>query len=291
MTTPDPGIYPGVSMTDYASWDAVRHSTLAQARYSPAHMRMQELAGKANEKGSKAMMIGSATHAAIFEPDLFASQYFRVPSARGVARTRALARAAAAGKATLTESDYDMISKLAEAVRARVGPLLSIAARENEVCYVWRDAETGLLCKARADALIDRRTILDLKTAREGGADAFRRSMWKYGYDIQAAMYLDGLSQLTGRDAEITFIVVEKHRGLLELDPSACVSTHPLSSDTLESAKAKYRAYLRTYADCKAADLWPGHKDETIELPGSTTTSLAVIEPSESSSGEARYED
>lgn len=56
----------------------------------------------------------------------------------------------------------------------------------------------------------DQHILVDYKTTDNAETEAFRSSAIKYGYDLQAGMYLEGYKANTGQDAIFLFIAQEK---------------------------------------------------------------------------------
>jgi len=139
-----------------------------------------------------------------------------------------------------------------------------IEGAKVEQSYYWRDEETGILLKCRPDIVKDN-ILCDLKSARKGGAEpsAFSKAIATYGYDIQAAWYLDGANAIEdGRFDEFLFIVVEK-------EPPYLCAVYFLGQDSITIGREKYRRALKRFVnydpekDCKtySPNIMP------IELP------------------------
>lgn len=62
---------------------------------------------------------------------------------------------------------------------------------ETEVVVIWNDKATKALCKGKLD-IRTATTAYDIKTTGAVDKEQFVKSCYKYGYDRQAAMYLDG---------------------------------------------------------------------------------------------------
>jgi exodeoxyribonuclease VIII len=134
----------------------------------------------------------------------------------------------------------------------------------TEHCYFWRDAETGLECKARPDYLRADNIYIDLKTTDDASHEEFSRSVAKWAYFRQAAFYTDGLKAATGRDlAGCVLIAVEK-------EPPYGVAVYVLDDTAIEFGRLKYKQALYTIAECRKRNEWPGYPTETqtIVLPG-----------------------
>jgi hypothetical protein len=170
------------------------------------------------------MVLGSATHCLVLEPQKFDSLYcHRPPGIDG--RTKdgkqklAEFRLSALGKEDLTDEQWDKSHRMAEAVLASplVKELMAGAIFERPI--VWE--EFGILQKCKPDIYLPRPECdsdlhCDLKTSDEPGPENWQRGgiwgpMRKWGYDVQcAAHYPAGISALTGRPCSAGLIVVGK---------------------------------------------------------------------------------
>jgi len=227
--TPDPGIYPGVSFTDYCDWDAVNHSKLQRIDKSPLHCR--EL--PSYEK-SMAIRLGQLVHCGHLEPDSVDNRYAVMPQfelssentdAKGnpstsVATTFAKNKRAAfmaemirCQKTVVSQAEYDQYRNCLDALLANelAAKIINDTETRTELSIVWNDPATGLRCKARLD-IANPKMIGDLKTSRDDGdrplPESFEYSLWTYNYYTQAAFYREGWYQLTGKWLPFWFVVV-----------------------------------------------------------------------------------
>lgn len=169
------------------------------------------------------------------------------------------------GRIVLTPETWDQLHAMANAVHSHpaAGSLLTGCPGEAEKSVYWNDATTGVLCRCRPDWWRDDNVIVDLKTTEDASPEGFAKSMANYRYDVQAAYYLDGVQQATGkRPKAFVFIAVEKK-------PPYGVGVYVLDSDSLELGRAQYQHDLRIYAECVRTGEWPGYGDkiQTISLP------------------------
>lgn len=169
------------------------------------------------------------------------------------------------GRIVLTPETWDQLHAMANAVHSHpaAGALLTGCPGEAEKSVYWNDAITGVLCRCRPDWWRDDNVIVDLKTTEDASPEGFAKSMANYRYDVQAAYYLDGVQQATGkRPKAFVFIAVEKKT------PYG-VGVYVLDSDSLELGRAQYQHDLRIYAECVRTGEWPGYGDkiQTISLP------------------------
>jgi hypothetical protein len=253
----EPGIYRGVSFTDYWAIDAVNHSKLEGFRRTPAHAREQMLHPC---ESTTALALGHAFHVFVLEPAEFHLQYAVVPKVdrrfkEGKARWKAF-EDENRGKLLLTEEEFENYHRMRESILAHPTAAELLSGRgANELTIVWSDEETGLLCKARLDRVSDiggYSFIGDLKTAADASEKAFSKSVANFGYHRQGAWYRSGLAALKPAQRRVAFIAVEK-------DAPFCVQVHELDERALEQGERENRNFLDTYHRCMETQSWPGY--------------------------------
>jgi exodeoxyribonuclease VIII len=126
---------------------------------------------------------------------------------------------------------------------------------EREKPFFWVDELTGEECKCRVDCLTSINgmdIIVDLKTAESADTDTFMRHAIKYGYNLQAAMYGEGVKANTGKEHAFVFIVIEKKApyaiNILQADKTFITHGFDL-----------FRELLGTYHECKTTGNWYGY--------------------------------
>lgn len=156
MTSPMilPGLHPGLSRDQYDAIDAVNQSALkVLIERSPAHFKY---AKENPEPPTDALRFGQAVHLACYEPARFAAEVVMMPefnrkSNAGKAEAAAW-EAANAGKLAIDAEEYATLAAMQKAVQAHPAASKLIGkAGHREASMVWRDADTGVLCKGRAD--------------------------------------------------------------------------------------------------------------------------------------------
>lgn len=253
----------------YHAHPAVGHSGLARIIRSPAHY--QEYMSNPPEP-TLAMVLGTAFHAALLEPERFSQSFVLAPKLdRRTKEGRAAAEAWVAenaGKTPLTAEQMETIQQMVASVRNHAGAASLLANGMAEMSGFWSDHETGIECKCRPDFLAMAGEtvtgIVDVKTCCDASADGFARAIATLGYDVQAAFYQDGLKALTGRTVTFYFIAVEK-------EAPYAVAAYKASDEVIEIGRAKYRAALQLLRWCRENDRWPAYQPngevETINLP------------------------
>lgn len=244
-------IIAGMSNADYHAPDSISKSGLDLIARSPAHFRYQE-----KREPTRAMVIGSALHAAVLEPELFAIQYMLL---RNVTDRRASeykqAVAVHGADFVLTGSEADYVAGMQETVRSHpyAGRVLSDPGRA-ELSVITTDPVTGVAVRCRFDWLTDAGKPVDLKTTLDARPDAFARSVANYRYHVQAAFYSDVWQWETGETLDrFVFLAVEK--GM----PHA-LAPYMLDDEAIAEGRRLYREALNLYADCLERDEWPGYE-------------------------------
>lgn len=259
-----PGVYPSLPFSVYAGIPAVNASFLTTlARRSPFHAQYE----KTHPRDSDALRLGRATHSYLLEPATFNDAWRVRPTCdRRTKSGKELYEAFVASKGDrqeITTAEWDEISILADSVRRQQCINLIVGGRA-EVCVVWENAETGLLCKRRLDYERNdgwNHYITDLKTARDISPRAMALDLARYGYALAAAFSIDGWKAATGDDSLYALLAVEKGCGIVKVwEPD---------EDTIEAGRQDYRTALRTAAECMKTGVWPAYGDgaELLRAP------------------------
>ena len=267
---PAPGIYKGVPSPEYQDWPALRTSHLKAALRSWYHFRRAETVPS---EDTDSLILGRATHCAAFEPSEYAKEFWCPPKVDGRTSEGKAAKAEYAKdpRVQLTAEDSADIAAMVTALRnhADAGKILALPG-DSEVSMVWNDVRSGLTCKGRIDRLITRKSgmvIVDLKTAADASPNGFARSAIGYGYDIQAAQYVDGLRACTGID-EIGFVwlVVEKKTNAVAVYSATDAQSQP---DFLTNGRHRRDRLMRGLVECRKSGNYPGYTDriEPLRVP------------------------
>ncbi|QXP89647.1 PD-(D/E)XK nuclease-like domain-containing protein [Methylococcus capsulatus] len=252
----------------YHQHQAVGHSGLVRIMRSPAHYRAWL---DHPPEPTPQMLFGTAFHAALLEPEKFGAEYAIAPKFdRRTKEGKAQAEtweAENAGKTPLTVEQMSAIEKMVVSVRAHAGAESLLAEGVAEMSAFWIDPETGVECKCRPDWMqVDGgvQHIVDVKTTCDASAEGFARAIATLGYDVQAALYVDGIEVITGCKATFLFIAVEK-------DPPYAAAVYKAADEVIEVGRTKYRGALQLLKWCRENDRWPAYQPngeiETINLP------------------------
>lgn len=274
LPAPPPGIYENVPAEVYHLWDAVSNSRLSLLARSPAHLK----AAIDNPKPSTpAQRLGTATHAAVLEPDQFPKRF--VTAQRCEALKKDNERCNSMGSilhpemgwlcgthkvagyqmpltiTVLSPENYAHCLGVQAAFRAngRAWNTLHTGQVSKEVCIVWIDEATGLTCKARLDVLafdLDGGTIVDLKSTVDARPQPFGVSIYKFGYHRQGAMYVPG-AQSQG--------LAINHYGVIafEKEPPYAMGLYRLDVGAMDAGEVEVRNLMKLYAECLKKNEWP----------------------------------
>lgn len=272
-----PGIYHNIPFENYKRIPAINSSRLKRATRSMAHVLS---ALDEPDKETTAKAFGRLVHTITLQPELLSEvippplnttgKYKDNPKPYG-AETKAYAEFVEAnpGKIVAAQEDIDHCVKIIEKVSAHpiAGPIIDFARtqrgkpnRLTELTLVWE--RHGVLCKARVDIAKSGDCWADIKTCDDARPEAFARSVETYAYDIQYAMYRDGLSALGSVPLPFRWIAIETN-GSHEL------MVHEPSDDWKAIAIASYELAIKQYADCVKSGKWPGYSRalSVIDIP------------------------
>lgn len=221
------------------------------------------------EEQSPALIMGSAIHSAVLEPDLFPSEYVMAPTSinkrtnEGKAAYAAF-EAANKGKTVLSPEDYATCLAVRDAVHMHPVASGLLHNGHAEQSFFAVDPETGELIKCRTDYMHDSGgMIVDLKTTEDASPAGFGKSAANFRYPVQTAWYNDVLDACFGEHPEVwTFLAVEKK-------PPYCVGIYFTEYDQVARARIAARRDLQRILDCRARGQWLdyGHTPQPLLLP------------------------
>lgn len=244
--------HPEWSNNEYhADRSAVSCSALKQILRSPAHMKAYY--EKPNEE-TTSRLIGTALHAAVLEPEMFESTYVEWRGGNKTGKVYTAFLEENSGKSVLKSAEMTAVLRMRDSImnyrEYPIGELLRNG--QNEQSIVWTDPETGVRCKIRPDNQNPYGTF-DLKTTDDARPDAFVRNSVRMLYDLQAAMYQEGIFQTTGNRLDFFFIAVED-------DAPHSTWVHKASDEMLASGMKKFRQALATYKRCLETGEYPDYE-------------------------------
>lgn len=223
-TTPAPGEATlwNVSNDDYhKTFDAIGSSMLKAFIDSPCRYAGVYVERTIPPKPpTDDMVLGTWLHCKVLEPDQWEKRYVIGPKCdrrykEGKADWAAFLQSVN-GQEVINNSDLprvDLAHGMAEAIRQDpfAAKLLKASSRKEQG-ILYRDRVTGLLLKAKPDAIaLNSRCIMvgDLKSSACPG-DGFGDQAYRLKYHLQMALYSNAVKALTGLPVKFIFIVVGK---------------------------------------------------------------------------------
>lgn len=251
------GIYRGISFPEYIALPAVSRSMLWAMGVTPAHTLAAIM-----KPPTEAMRNGIGLHTMTLEgEDAFRERCW-------IRKFREKRSNCPAGMIEIDEKDAKDIVGMSICVwmHQRARRLLNVPDEWREVVALWQDEETGLWCKARADAINeDLGVIPDLKSTDDASPEEFPRKVDQYGYDGQAAWYVDGFRKCGVEVNSFALVTVEKSALWPGRYP---VAVYELKDRVVANGRAKCRERLAKWAEWlrlygPPSQAWPDY-DSTI---------------------------
>ena len=145
-----------------------------------------------------------------------------------------------------------VVDIMAESVLSNPTVKALLSSGDPEVSMFATDPDTGVALRGRLDWHGLR--LVDLKTtAGDASESEFAIHAFRFGYDIQQAMYQHTYHLITGETRPYLFAVVEAH-------PPYLTAVHVLGVDELLMARRRAREARERYARAIETGEWPGYK-------------------------------
>lgn len=245
----------------YHAYQGISKSGLDLVNRSPAHYAHRD-----QREPTRAMVIGSAIHAAILEPEVFERDYLLL---RDVTDRRSSvykeAIKARSEEYVLTGKEADHVKGMQDCIYLNPVAVDLLSAKGwAELSAFVECPETGALLKARFDKLNADGTAVDLKSTTDIRYDQFQRSVGNYRYHVQAAHYSRVFELIQGQPIKsFKFLCVESS------SPHAS-KVYCLDDESLAVGLRQLMQDLRTFAQCDASGEWPypDGSEELMSLPG-----------------------
>ena len=262
-----PGLYTDISAKEYHGLpiEIVSNSYLSRLDKTPAHTRVKQ-------EETPALIFGRAVHSYVLEgAEAFFKEFAVPPSVER--RTKegkemeiwSQFQLANSDKALIAEEEFVKITEINDSVRNHPTAGLWLANGISEQTAIWRDEETGIMCKCRPDRNPLNGVLLDLKTTDNAGEYEFGQSIKYYGYARQGAFYTEGVSKATGNKHDaFAFIAVEKKA------PYRC-EVYVLSPEYMAWGWTQVHRLLRTEKECREKGKWVNYQNAgaaDVLLPG-----------------------
>ena len=244
LTDPEPGIYAGVSHSDYLAIDAVSRSKIKD--FDEAREKLVYPSDEPKDH----FTFGTQYHAYVFE----SHQFYDGTYIEG--QVTETGKRGKDFRAQQDEHGHDKVYKpqdleayedMYEALK-RYRKSYAVLASDNlrELTVIFRHEQSNLICKIKIDILIMKSGwIIDLKTARDVTRDKFRWAIRDYRYDLQAGFYVMGCEATEGLTHVQNFGIVAQ-----EKKPPYIVRGHDMAEHIADGIVESNRL-LCEYADWK----------------------------------------
>jgi hypothetical protein len=217
---------------------------------------------------SKVFDIGRAAHAAVLGAG---GDYVGIPdeilASNGATSTKAakgfIAEARAAGKTPLKSHEVAQIERMAEITNTKLRDYnINLAAARSEVVVMAEIGNCPVRCMVDNAPDGANSALYDFKTTISANPTACERAVMNYGYDIQAAHYLETWEAATGERRNFRFIFQEKTAPYE-------VSIVEIGQDSLMMAAKKTKMARAAWADGVINGQWPAYPVgiHRVELP------------------------
>jgi hypothetical protein len=261
----------GIHTLTRAEYDAIprmNYSTVKHGLKSLAHLHCAETAKAEGEEedSTTAQRFGLATHLGVLEPERFKAEVAVWAGAirRGKAWDEFSERHA--DKTILTMDEFTRSVAVQEAIRKDTYAARYFDRGAKEMAILWTDMDSGIDCKSMLD--VSHEAIVELKTARDASPFAFSAAACRYAYDVQAAMYVDAMRSVSGRELPYILVVAESL-------PPHLVQVYTVPNWIVEQGRKKYRRILAALKSARLTGLYPGYSLEPMELPWPRWDSVA----------------
>jgi len=278
------GVNEGIDAEQYHRTLGLTKSGLMALKKSPAHF--WQWMTSPPDPSTQAMMLGTATHTLVFEPEKWDKEICVIPEDAPKKPTAAQVRSEDPsdkalvsirwwndfyeknkGKTIITAEQNIHAQGMARAVMSceEVIPYLKHPSAKAELSIMGNEKVNGMeiACKGRCDLVtMDGTVLVDLKTTQDSSNEEFSKKFMSLGYWMQAAHYIK-VGRLAGLPIErFIFIAVESN-------PPYSVALYELDEVSLEKAFKIRQKLLNTLANCIATGKYPSHSKgiNSLTLP------------------------
>ncbi|MEM9227725.1 MAG: PD-(D/E)XK nuclease-like domain-containing protein, partial [Verrucomicrobiota bacterium] len=182
------------------------HAWTAHPRLNPDHEPVQKRSFDVG-RAAHSVVLGRGAPFEAYPPKLLASN--------GAASTKAAKEWAEAKRADgvtpLKQDDFDAVHAMATTLETKLAELgVRFDADRSEIVALTEIDD--VMCRAMLDNAPAEPSapIYDFKTCESAAPDACMRAVMNYGYDVQAAHYLETWAAVTGEERVLRFVFQEK---------------------------------------------------------------------------------
>ncbi len=249
-----------ISIEEYHSLPGLSSSSMKMLLECPYKYWYYYIEKKKNFS-TKSMEFGSLVHKYLTEKENFYSKYFVAPTIDKRKKEYKDVLKENEGKQVIFENDIKCLQLIEAQIKKEKYSSIILGKGEKEKSIFWEDSETGVLLKSRPDFFNDE-FVIDIKTSACASSKYFLNSIYKYKYNMQAALQLEAFSEISGYyHTKYIYIVIES------VEPYV-VSTFVLDDAIIKKGINDYRLAIDKYIECQIKDSWHSYVDG-IEIIGS----------------------
>lgn len=254
--------------TYYDDHPGISQSMLKEFSKSPRHYFCKYIEKSIEQKESESMRIGTLVHAMLLQPD----KQHMFPVFDGEKRTNEQKakyaemqnEACKNGGFVVRRDEYDVACAMVESVKSTsTWGIIESHLQLTEAPLEWTCEHTDLLCKGRIDGLVgkeDKQLVVEIKTTADASFEGFSKSIFNFGYDLQAAHYMQAVATHIGKSPDsFLFVLVENKAPYL-------TAFYELGAETIYSANAARIALMKRFKECRDKNEWPGYSEEIKEI-------------------------
>ena len=160
------------------------------------------------------------------------------------------------GHTPLLAKDYARVQAMADKLSEHTTATALLSHGRPEVSAYADHDRTGVRMRGRFDWL-NEDMLVDYKTAATCEPRRFGQAAASFGYDMQAAWYLD-LARANGLDPRGFVFIVQEKEPPYEV---ACIQLDPYA---VEAARNLNEHALERFRDCTESGIWPGHTPDQV---------------------------
>lgn len=242
--------------------EAISKSRLALFSVCPAYFKWAE---DNPTEPTEDLIVGSAFHKLVLEPDDFDKEYAVLPM--GVDRRTKAGREVydafiqeAGERQIITQEQFDIISAMRDSVFSNKYSAALLKGEHEKSMYAVDDL-TQECIKTRPDCyrmVGDRLIITDLKSCRSAITEDFSKAVVSYFYDLQAFMYCNNASKVFNipmENIDFVFLAVQKSEPHL-------VNILQADAYIMQRGEALFRRFIGEYHQCKESGVFWGLNGE-----------------------------
>jgi hypothetical protein len=266
----EPGIYEDMSDVDYhldpVVGGSVSSSLLRKMIPSKGTAKhgLHYLTAEREEKGY--FDLGSAFHTGVLGTGKTVVEV-KAKSWQGAAAEAARRAAYARGDVPLLTKEIALAEAMVKATLAdpECAELFTPGAFTAELVIVWEDPASGVMCRAKLDAIpnyVAHLRVVDVKTiAGDADPDSVCRFIERFGVHQQLAFYMSGVEALVALGLLAPVETISAFLVAVGKDAPHVPLARPVDSESIEIGRVQIRKALNVYAIAKATGVWPGYDD------------------------------